>query len=413
MSKAQLRHSAVPCSIFDIKTARSADTDLEGRLLQGRQAENLMKKKLRTGFTTGTAAAAATKGALVMILENKAPSRVPIRLLTGDTLTISVHTCALVKPGEATCSVIKDAGDDPDVTHKAEIGATVKILDDKTRMSTNNPPHRQVIISGGHGVGRVTKPGLEVPPGEPAINPGPRKMIHNAIVDVFKKYRRNQSVQVEVFVPEGEKLAEKTLNARLGILGGISILGTTGIVRPMSHDAFIATIQSALSVARSTKLDHVVMTTGRRSERFAQSYWPALPEEAFIQIGDFFKMSMVSASELGFEHITLAVFFGKASKMAQAIPHTHAAKARLTMNKLYEWSLALTGDEQFSKRILEANTARHAFDMIKPDHPEIISMVGRKIVDSARAFTAADMAVDSIIFDYNGEIAFDSTKSTK
>jgi cobalt-precorrin-5B (C1)-methyltransferase len=370
-----------------------------------------MKKKLRTGFTTGTAAAAATKGALVMILENKAPSRVPIRLLTGDTLNIPLHTCALVKPGEATCTVIKDAGDDPDVTHNSEIGATVKILDDKTRVSTNNPPRRQVIITGGVGVGRVTKPGLEVAPGEPAINPGPRKMIHQAIDDVFNKFSRNHPVQVEVFVPEGKKLAEKTLNARLGILGGISILGTTGIVRPMSHDAFIATIQSALSVARATKLHHVVMTTGRRSERFAQSYWPALPEEAFIQIGDFFKMSMVSASELGFEHITLAVFFGKASKMAQGIPHTHAAKARLTMNKLYDWSLALTGDEQFSKRILEANTARHAFDMIKEDHPEIISLVGRHIVDSAKAFTPADLAVDSVIFDYNGEIAFDSTKS--
>jgi cobalt-precorrin-5B (C1)-methyltransferase len=369
-----------------------------------------MKKKLRLGFTTGTAAAAATKGALTSILDGKAPSKVWIELLTGDDILISIHRCGRKSNVEATCTVIKDAGDDPDVTHRAEIGATVNILDDKTRVSANNPPHRQVIIIGGVGVGQATKPGLEVAPGEPAINPGPRKMILQAIDDVFDKFNRNHPVQVEIFVPEGKKLAEKTLNARLGILGGISILGTTGIVRPMSHDAFIATIQSALSVARATELDHVVMTTGRRSERFAQSHWPALAEEAFIQIGDFFKMSVVSASELGFEHITLAVFFGKASKMAQGIAHTHAAKARLTMNKLYEWSLALSGDEQFSKRILAANTARHAFDMIKPDHPEIISLVGRKIVNSAKAFTPADMAVDSIIFDYNGEIAFDSTK---
>jgi cobalt-precorrin-5B (C1)-methyltransferase len=369
-----------------------------------------MKRKLRTGFTTGTAAAAATKGALTSILDGKTPPKVRIELLTGDDILISIYRCERKSNVEATCTVIKDAGDDPDVTHKAEIGATVRIMGKKNRMSANDLARRQVIITGGHGVGRVTKPGLEVPPGEPAINPGPRKMIHQAIDDVFKKYRRNHPVQVEVFVPEGKKLAEKTLNARLGILGGISILGTTGIVRPMSHDAFIATIQSALSVARATELDHVVMTTGRRSERFAQSCWPALPEEAFIQIGDFFKMSVVSASELGFEHITLAVFFGKASKMAQGIPHTHAAKAHLTMNKLYEWSLALTGDEQFSKRILAANTARHAFDMIKEDHPEIISLVGRNIMDSAKAFTPADIAVDSVIFDYNGKIAFDSTK---
>jgi cobalt-precorrin-5B (C1)-methyltransferase len=369
-----------------------------------------MKKKLRTGFTTGTAAAAATKGALTSILNGKAPARVRIELLTGDDIFISIHRCDRKSDVEATCTVIKDAGDDPDVTHKAEIGATVKIIGDKKHLPPKKSDLRQVIIVGGHGVGRVTKPGLEVAPGEPAINPGPQKMIHQAVADVFEKYRRHDRVRVEVFVPEGKKLAEKTLNARLGILGGISILGTTGIVRPMSHDAFIATIESALSVARATELDHVVMTTGRRSERFAQSYWPGFSDEAFIQIGDFFKMSMVCASDLGFEHITLAVFFGKASKMAQGIPHTHAAKARLTMNKLYEWSIALTGDKQFSKRILAANTARHAFDMIKEDRPEIISLVGRKIVDSAKAFTSANMAVDSVIFDYNGEIAFDSTK---
>ena len=181
-----------------------------------------MKRKLRTGFTTGTAAAAATKGALEMILGNKAPTRIPVLLLTGDTLTIPVHTCALVKPGVATCTVIKDAGDDPDVTHKAEIGATVKILDVKTHLSASNPLRQRVIITGGEGVGQVTKPGLEVAPGEPAINPGPRKMIHHAIDEVFGKFGQTHPVAVEVFVPEGKKLAEKTLNARLGILGGIS-----------------------------------------------------------------------------------------------------------------------------------------------------------------------------------------------
>jgi len=371
-----------------------------------------MEKKLRTGFTTGTAAAAATKGALIMILENKAPSRVLIKLLTGEMIDIAVHTCVLDRRGEATCTVIKDAGDDPDVTHKAEIGASVKLLDADSAFFAKHRQQDMVRITGGQGVGRVTKPGLEVPPGEPAINPGPRKMIIQAANDIVEKHNIKRPVHVEVFVTAGEKLAEKTLNARLGILGGISILGTTGVVRPMSHDAFIATIESALSVARACGLEHVIFTTGRRSERFAQAYWSQLPEEAFIQIGDFFKMSLESASKKGFKHLTLAVFFGKATKMAQGIPHTHAAKARLTMNKLHAWSLELTRDEKFAKRIQTANTARHAFDIIVENHPEIIGLVGRKIVRAAEAFVTKAVAIDSVIFNYNGDAVFDSTKQT-
>jgi cobalt-precorrin-5B (C1)-methyltransferase len=369
-----------------------------------------MKRKLRTGFTTGTAAAAAAKGALKSIMEAASPAEVRISLLTGDDMFIAIHRCERKSEMEATCTVIKDAGDDPDVTHKAEIGATVT-LEKADGESTAQERRQQAIrIEGGRGVGRVTKPGLEVPPGEPAINPGPRKMIVRAVNDVLEKHPVEYRARVEVFVPEGEKIAEKTLNARLGILGGISILGTTGIVRPMSHDAFIATIQSAASVAQAAGLEGVVFTTGRRSERFAQAYWPRLPEAAFIQIGDFFKMSLDCASKLGFKRICLAVFFGKATKMAQGIPHTHAAKARLTLEKLSEWSFELTRDTEFSKRVLEANTARHAFDIIAKRHPEIIFLVGTKIVSVAKTFVSGPVAIDSVIFDYGGGVVFDSSK---
>ena len=365
-----------------------------------------MAKKLRTGFTTGTSAAAATKGALKSILEGKPPIKVRIRLLTGDDIFISIHRCERISDREVSCTVIKDAGDDPDVTHKAEIGAIVKL----EKNDSAEPEQERIHITGGKGVGRVTKPGLEVPPGEPAINPGPRKMICQAVNDVFEQHQMQYSLQVEVFVPDGEKLAQKTLNARLGILGGISILGTTGIVRPMSHDAFIATIQSAASVAHASGLEHVVFTTGRRSERFAQAYWPQLPEESFIQIGDFFKMSLDCAAQLDFKRISLAVFFGKATKMAQGIPHTHASKARLTMEKLSEWSYELTHDDDFSKRIMEANTARHAFDIIGQQYPEIVCLVGKKIIGAAKSFVSKPMTIDSVIFDYNGGVFFDSRK---
>ena len=365
-----------------------------------------MKKKLRTGFTTGTAAAAATKAALRLIVEGEKPATVRIRFLTGDTVTIPVHRCRTSQAGRAECSVIKDAGDDPDVTHKAEIGARVTLK--KSQTGPSPEPGPKIVIRGGEGVGRVTKPGLEVAPGQAAINPGPRKMIAEAITDVLGKDCPGYTVETEIFVPRGQVLAEKTLNARLGILGGISILGTTGIVRPMSHDAFIATIESALSVARAAGLDQVVLTTGRRSERLSQNHWPRLAPEAFVQIGDFFKMSLTSASQKGFNRITLAVFFGKALKMAQGVPHTHAAKSDLSLGKLAAWTLEISGDRDLADTVRAANTARQAFDLLQQPCPEVIWHVGRQIVEAAARFAGSQLKIRSVILDYNGSIFFES-----
>jgi cobalt-precorrin-5B (C1)-methyltransferase len=332
-----------------------------------------LKRKLRTGFTTGTAAAAATKGALRYLLEGNIPSRVMIELLTGDKIAIPIHRCERIAEEQAKCTVIKDAGDDPDVTHKAEIGAEVKLLKPDSKY------HNNIYISGGAGVGKITKPGLEMPPGEPAINPGPRKMINQAITETLAQHDLQRAVTVEVFVPRGAEIAKKTLNARLGILGGISILGTTGLVRPMSHDAFIATIKSGLSVARASGNSKVVLTTGRRSERYAQQRWPLLAEEAFIQIGDFF-------------------------------PHTHAAKSRLTLDQLSGWARQITRNLKLSQKILSANTARHAFDIISPDHPELIAHVGKQVIKSAKMFAGKKSRIHCVIFDYEGQAVYDSAK---
>lgn len=363
-----------------------------------------MKRKLKTGFTTGTAAAAAAKAALRYLLEGKMPSRVMIELLTGDKIAIPIHHCERIAENEAKCTVIKDAGDDPDVTHKAEIGSKVQLLKSDSKNQNN------IYISGGVGVGKITKPGLEMPPGEPAINSGPRKMIKQAIAETLAEHDLQRAVAVEVFVPRGAEIAKKTLNARLGILGGISILGTTGLVRPMSHDAFIATIRSGLSVARASGNNTVVLTTGRRSERYAQQLWSFLPEEAFIQIGDFFKRSLEMAAGHGFAQITLAVFFGKALKMAQGVPHTHAAKSRLTLDKLSEWARAITRNSNLGRKILTANTARHAFDIIYPDHPKVIAQVGKRVISSAKMFAGKSCRIQCVIFNYDGDVAFDSAK---
>ena len=170
-------------------------------------------------------------------------------------------------------------------------------------------------------MGLVTKPGLGIPTGQPAITPGPLTMIANSVKEVLADHPTKRGIHVRVFVPEGERLARNTLNARLGILGGLSILGTTGVVRPMSHDAYIATIEKSMDVALAANEQTLVLTTGRRSERFAQQVLPRLNEVAFIQIGDFFQAALSAAAHRGFASVILGVsFFGKAVKMAQNTP---------------------------------------------------------------------------------------------
>ena len=363
-------------------------------------------KKLRSGFTTGAAAAAATRAALIRILENRIPDHVRIEALSGEWLTIAVHRCRLKSRNEVVCSVIKDAGDDPDVTHRAEIGVRLCMLNEEKAAGETT----DVRIIGGQGVGRVTKPGLEVPPGQPAINPGPRKMITRAAVDMLNKHAVNCPVLVEVFVPQGELLARKTLNARLGIVGGLSILGTTGIVKPMSHEAYIATIRSAVAVAAASDSKEVVFTTGRRSERFSQVLFNQLPEEAFIQIGDYFEKSLQMAAASGLTTVTLAVFFAKALKMAQGFPHTHAAKSMLSLQQLAEWSQQVTGDQRLYKRIRGANTARHAIELLMPQHIQIVADIGRRMQIAGAGFAGPNTTVEGIIFDYEGNVVYASRK---
>jgi len=356
--------------------------------------------KLKSGFTTGAAAAAAAKAALQLLFTGQVPTGVEITFLTGETTTIAVHQCRLIAANKARCTVIKDAGDDPDITHGAEIGAEVSL----EKPSDADP----IQITGGAGVGVVTKPGLGIPPGRSAITSGPVTMITNSIHELLATHPTDAGIHIEVFVPKGERLAQKTLNARLGIIGGLSILGTTGIVRPMSHEAYVATIEKSMDVARATGLTHLVLTTGRRSERFAQDRWPSLADESFIQIGDFFQASMAAAAARGFSSATLAVFFGKAVKMAQNIPHTHAAKSDLTLETLARWTLEQTGSPELAGRIAAANTARHAFDPLKKSALPVIAHVAKQVRGCAVRFSANQVRVRCVIFDYDGTAAVDT-----
>jgi cobalt-precorrin-5B (C1)-methyltransferase len=358
------------------------------------------RKDLRSGFTTGTAAAAATKAALLFLVKGRAPQVVDIGLPTGDRMGIKVNDCHRMGGGTAVCSVIKDGGDDPDVTNGAEIGALVVWRETRDK--------KTITIRGGRGVGRVTKPGLETPPGEPAINSGPRKMIRLAVEEVLDEYGLKGDLDTEIFVPRGEELARHTLNSRLGIVGGISILGTTGIVRPMSHEAYTATIKTALSVAKANGLSQVVLTTGRRSERFSQRTLSHISDEGYVQIGDYFAEAMEMVAAMDFSEAILAVFFGKAVKMSQGIPHTHARSARLTLGTLAGWCREIIADAGLADRIAGANTARHAFDMFKDTHPELIAKVGMEVVNAAISFGRGKVDVRAIIFGFDGDVRFDS-----
>ncbi len=340
----------------------------------------------------------------MMLAGNGAPPAVCIRLLTGQWIAIPVHAAetGTDENGQkyAACTVIKDAGDDPDVTNRAEIGAKVRFLHHTDKIT----------ISGGKGVGTITRPGLELPPGEPAINPGPRKMIREAVDDLRTKKGVEKGVNVEVFVPQGETIAKRTLNARLGIIGGISILGTTGVVTPLSHEAYIATIESGLSVAKACGLDTVVLTTGRRSESYAQRVFSDLPEAAFIQMGDFFGRTLQLAGKKGLKQVVLAAFFGKAVKMAQGFRHTHASKTAISMERLARHTEAFCGDAKLAGSVGSANTAREAFFMISRSCPRFFSEITGRMIESARLFSEKQAAVRAVLFDFDGNVISDRKK---
>lgn len=312
------------------------------------------KGKLRTGLTTGACAAAAAKAAGLGLLRGVVPKEVNISLPIGQTITFSVDH-AEVSLGKAHAGVIKDAGDDPDVTHGAEIVAEASWI----------ATPGEVRIEGGEGVGVVTKPGIGLCVGEWAINPVPRKMIVQALQEALGKSLEQKGVKVVIGVPQGAELAKKTLNPRLGILGGISILGITGIVKPYSTAAFKASIHQALQVAKASGLDWVVLTTGDRTEESAMALFQGLPEEAFVQMGDFLHFAQASALRLGFKRITIVAMIGKMSKMAKGAKQTHASASQVDMGFLSGLAKDIGASEPLAHEILKANTGRHTMEIVE------------------------------------------------
>jgi cobalt-precorrin-5B (C1)-methyltransferase len=357
------------------------------------------RKELRQGFATGTAAAAAAQGALYELLRRPCPDRVEVILPGGGSLSIplSRHGRHGAR-GEAV--VVKDAGDDPDVTNGAEIGARVWHLEAPGTAE-------DITLLGGEGVGRVTKPGLPVPMGEPAINPVPRRMIRRALRQVWDELCPGEPLRlkVEIFVPRGEELARHTLNPRLGIVGGISILGTTGLVKPFSHQAYRATIASSLRVARAAGLKRIVYSTGGKSEEHLKTLLPALPEETFIQMGDYVRFALKVAAHLGFLEITTGAFFGKAVKIAQGFGHTHASRGLADLKELGRWTLDLTGDAALAQAVAGANTARQVLELLgAAGAGGVVAQVGAAMLAALRDYAGPGPRLAAIILDFAGHI---------
>ena len=354
---------------------------------------NAQARSLRRGWTTGACAAAAAKAAYAALLTGEFPDPVEITLPRGERPSFAL--AASRKDGDsATAGVIKDAGDDPDVTHGALILATVR----------HAPPGSGIAFRAGEGVGTVTRPGLPVPPGEPAINPAPRQMIASAITEVATGAGCAGDVEIEIAIPGGKALAAKTLNPRLGIVGGLSILGTTGIVVPYSCSAWIYGIRQGVDVARAIGLTHIAGATGRTSEAAVKKFH-GLPDAALIDMGDFVGAMLKYLRAHPLPRVTIAGGVAKMAKLAQGLLDLHSKRGAVDFPTLARIADEAGGSPELRDRLLAANTAAEAFSHATQGGVAL----GDRVARSARSTAAAvlehsPIAIEVLLFDREGRL---------
>jgi len=355
---------------------------------------------LREGFTTGSAAAAAARAATIFALTGQAPALVDIPLPpphSADRNRLRIAIAQVADDGMGVrAAVVKDAGDDPDATHGARIEAQVTL----DPAFSGVGPH--VLIGGGVGVGRVTLPGLPVEVGQAAINPAPLEQIRASVLEVLPEDFKGIAL-VFIEAPDGEAIAKHTLNARLGIVGGISILGTGGIVRPYSHAAWAECVERSLDVARADGRGCAVLTTGRRSERFFQERYPFTPDVCLVQAADFYAHSLSAAAQRGFVTVVWAVFFGKLVKQAQGFENTHARQAELDFALLAHWTREAGAGEALAKSVTQANTAAQVLALLPADIARsLTSALVARAKRAAAGHAGAALDVRYVVFDLDG-----------
>jgi len=361
-------------------------------------SEKKSKGQLRTGYTTGTCASAATKAALYALLAKKSINKVMITLPKGQVVNLPIAWTKLSE-NSVTCAVIKDGGDDPDVTHGAEICSTVQLTND-----TGN-----IHIDGGLGVGRVTKPGLGLRIGDAAINPVPMKMIKESVKELLTHVRNpldTAGLKIIISVPKGSDLAKKTDNPRLGILGGISILGTTGIVLPYSTASFAAAIRQSLDVGIALQADTFILTTGGRSEDFSKAVFGELyPDHCYVQMGDFAGYSIKQCHDKGVKKVLIGGFIGKLTKIAMGVKQTHVRGSHVNMDFMAKLAKDSGANEEVVKSILGANTARHVSEIINSNR--LVGFYDQICCEAVRQlenYSKKELSIEVIMFDFDGKI---------
>ena len=350
-------------------------------------------KELKRGWTTGACATAAAKAAYSALLTGTFPDPVEITLPKGRKADF-ILTRHSVSGAQATATITKDAGDDPDVTHGALISSTVRLL----------PEGNGVRFKAGDGVGTVTRPGLPIAPGEPAINPVPRQMMQAAIAEVATENGAAGDVEIEVSIKGGAELALKTMNPRLGIVGGLSVLGTTGIVRPFSCAAWIASIHRGIDVARAIGLTHVVGATGSTSEDAVRARYD-LDESAYLDMGDFAGGLLKYLRSHPIERLTLAGGFAKFSKLAQGALDLHSARSSVDFSFLQ----GLLQDTGASLELIEeagsANTAKEVLDRSLEEQLDLSNALARRTKQAVHEILRdAPVDVEILITDRQGTV---------
>jgi len=348
---------------------------------------------LRRGWTTGACATAATKAALTALLTGEFPDPVTIRLPKGEEpafpLAFEAHGGAYASAG-----IVKDAGDDPDVTHGVTVIATVRPLQ----------PDSGIRFAAGDGVGTVTKPGLPIAAGEPAINPIPREMMSAVVEELCAAHDINPDLEIRISIPGGDEIAKQTWNPRLGILGGLSILGTTGIVHPFSCAAWIHSIHRGIDVARAEGLRHVLGATGSTSEKTGQALH-GLPDGALLDMGDFAGGLLKYLRAHPVDRLTIAGGFAKLVKLAQGALDLHSARSQVDMAFLADLVEGLTLNQSMRETILNANTALEVLELTRSNGIGLAGVVAERArLTAIETLRGAPVEVDVIVTDRKGEI---------
>ena len=360
----------------------------------GRDAQ-LKHTGLRPGWTTGACATAASTAAYTALLTGDFPDPVTITLPKGQTPAFALALEELAPDRtHAMAAVVKDAGDDPDVTHGALIRATVRLL----------PPGSGVVFRAGPGVGTVTRPGLPLDVGEPAINPVPRQLMRSHIAAVAARHGGSGDVEITVSVDNGAEIARSTWNPRLGILGGLSILGTTGIVVPYSCSAWIDSIRRGVDVARAAGRTHVAGCTGSTSERTVTALY-GLPEDALLDMGDFAGAVLKYIRRHPVERLTLCGGFAKLSKLAAGHLDLHSARSQVDQGFLARLAREAGADSALATAVSTANTGLGALQLCQAAGVPLGDAVAARARDEARAvLREAPVVVDVICIDRAGTV---------